>query len=161
MAHYIIYHYTMTKAWHRGLSSHSLPGGTKATLWRYVWSRNSIKQTTKETLNYLTGSIALVFGRRNLFWPCQSMALNTLMLLWEGLGWKLRKVYQNHQGHSQNILDPTCLGRQIITEGRIIWFFSPLPRQTTFKDSTNRVKILPVPVMLSFESSNPRTSPFY
>lgn len=61
----------------------------------------------------------------HLFWSCQYLALNMFIPIGEGLEWKWRKVYQNHQGcvSKTHLKAPPLEGRPVRKEEQ----HNPLP----------------------------------
>lgn len=103
-------------------SSHSAPGKTEDLQWRWVPSREPIKENHTEDSRYYFHWKHINIFRSNLFWSCQDLALNLFVPVEEGLGWKQRRVYQGSPGECfQDTLDPTSLqGGSVQRKGNTI-----------------------------------------
>lgn len=109
----LISHLIFTKTSCSISSSHSAPGEMEDLWFWCVWSRESIKENhRKDSGDYFAWKLITLFRISNLFWSCQYLALNLLIPIREGLGWRKRRVYQNHPPERfQDTLDPASSGK--------------------------------------------------
>lgn len=83
----LISHLIFTKTSCEISSFHSAPGETNALQWRWVWSREPIKENhTEDSRDYFDWKHITLFRTSNLFWSCQYFALNLLIPIGERLG---------------------------------------------------------------------------